>query len=139
MNTNTINTSKSWRERTRILLGVLLISVPFVFGITAFGTHALSAWILAAIVGVVAISLAVLWLAFPSNGLTSGATIMLGTVVAITPWVMEDSPSTAGALIASALGVLLILAAGSVSAKNWNRQPALATFWRAPRGLMESE
>ncbi|HZU69294.1 MAG TPA: hypothetical protein VFA09_18600 [Ktedonobacteraceae bacterium] len=136
---NTINTSKSWLEKVHIVLGVLLISVPFVFGITAFGTLSLSAWILAAIVGVVAMALAILWLGFKSNGLVTGATIMLGTVVAITPWVMGDAPSPAGALIASVLGALLIVAAGSVSAKNWNRQATLATSWRAQRGLMESE
>ena len=134
---NTMRTWRHWQDWVPLVLGVLLISVPLVFGMTVISTHSWNAWVLGAVVGVVAMALAFLWLGFASNGLTEGVTMMLGTVLVITPWAMGLSPLGIGTWASCILGVILVLAAGGVSAKNWNRQAAFPTAWGWGRGLME--
>lgn len=135
---NTMRIWRRWQDWMPLVLGVLLISVPLVFGMTVISTHSWNAWVLGAVVGVVAMALAALWLGFASNGLTEGVTMMLGTVLIITPWAMGLSPLSVGTWASCILGTILVLAAGGVSAKNWNRQAAFPTTWGLRRGLVET-
>ena len=135
---NTTKTWRRWQDWMPLVLGVLLISVPLVFGMTTMSIHSLNAWVLGAVVGVVAMALAILWLGFESNGLTESVTMMLGTVLVITPWAMGLSALSVGTWASCILGAILVLAAGRVSAKNRHRQTALPTAWGWHRGLVES-
>src|SRR5260221_5887528 len=110
-----MKTWNRWQELTPKVLGVLLIVVPFVFGITTIGSSSWDAWVLGMVVGVVAIILALLWFGFPSNRLTEGLTVMMGTVLFITPWAMDESSVSAGVWASCIIGVLLIVAAGGMA------------------------
>jgi membrane-bound ClpP family serine protease len=120
------------------MLGVLLIIVPFVFGIETIGSSSWDAWLLGAVVGVVAIVLALLWFGFSSNRVTEGLTVMVGIVLFITPWVMGQSLLSAGAWASSIVGALLVAAAGRVLMENRKRQAAVPAYRFLGRGSMES-
>src|SRR5258706_7518513 len=75
-----MKTWNRWQELTPKVLGVLLIVVPFVFGITTIGSRSSDALVLGTVVGVVAIILALLWVGLASNRVTEGLTVMVGTV-----------------------------------------------------------
>jgi MFS-type transporter involved in bile tolerance (Atg22 family) len=109
------------------VLGVVLLITPFVFGIATFGSTSLDVWILGAVVSVVAVILALLWLGFPSNRVTEEMTVMVGLVLFISPWVLGEAVLTADAWASWIIGVLLIIAAGGVSAAHWKRQVAIPT------------
>lgn len=134
-----MKTWNRWQELTPKVLGVLLIVVPFVFGIATIGSSSWDAWVLGAVVGVVAIALALLWFGFPSNRVTEGLTVMMGTVLFITPWVLDESSLSAGVWASCIIGVLLIVAAGGMSVVNSSRQAAFSTSRAWYMGSMESE
>ena len=135
---NTMKTWNRWQELTPKMLGVLLIFVPFVFGIETFASNSWNAWLLGATVGVVAIVLALLWFGFPRNRVTEWLTVMLGIVLFITPWVMGQSLLSAGVLASSIVGALLVVATGRVLMENRSRQPAFPAYRPLGRGSMES-
>ena len=134
-----MKTWNRWQELTPKVLGVLLIVVPFVFGITTIGSSSWDAWVLGMVVGVVAIILALLWFGFPSNRVTEGLTVMMGTVLFITPWVLDEPSLSAGVWASCIIGVLLIVAAGGMSVVNSSHQAAFSTSRAWYRGSMESE
>src|SRR5258708_14052392 len=74
-----MKTWNRWQELTPKVLGVLLIIVPFVFGITTIGSSSWDAWVLGAVGGVVAVFLALFWVGFPSNRGAGGLTVIVWT------------------------------------------------------------
>ena len=136
---NTMKTWNRWQDWAPRLLGILLIFVPFVFGLATLGTGSWNAWMLGAVVGVVSMALALLWLGFPSNRVTEGLTVMVGTVLLITPWVLDESSITAGLWASCILGGLLVVAAGGMSLINSSRQAVFPTSRAWRRGSMESQ
>src|SRR5260370_14858995 len=88
-----MKTWNRWQEFTPKVLGVLLIIVPFVFGIATIGSSSWDAWLLGTVVAVVSIVLVLLWFGFPSHRVTEGLTVMVGTVLLIIPWVLVDESS----------------------------------------------
>jgi membrane-bound ClpP family serine protease len=134
-----MKTWNRWQELTPKVLGVLLIVVPFVFGMATIGSSSWDAWVLGTVVGVVAMILALLWFGFPRNRVTEGLTVMMGTVLFITPWVLDESSLSVGVWASCIIGVLLIVAAGGMSVVNASRQAAFSTSRAWYRGSMESE
>ena len=133
---NTLRRLLDWAPRA---LGVLLLLTPFVFGIMAFGSHSLNAWILGAVVGVVAVTLSVLWLGTFGNTVIEIGTVIVGTVLFITPWVLDGSWFVADAWASCIVGLLLTIAAGAVLVKNEGRQVGFATYRPLNMGSIESE
>jgi hypothetical protein len=136
---NTMKTWNRWQDWAPRVLGILLIFVPFVYGIATIGTHSWNAWILGTVVSVVAMALALLWLGFSSNRLTEGLTMMVGTVLLITPWALDESSLSVGMWASCILGALLVVAAGGVSVVNSSRQAVFPTSWAWRGGSMESQ
>jgi uncharacterized membrane protein HdeD (DUF308 family) len=135
-----MKTWNRWQELTPKVLGVLLIIVPFVFGIATIGSSSWDAWLLGAVVAVVSIVLGLLWFGFPSNRVTEGLTVMVGTVLLITPWVLVDESSLgAGVWTSSILGALLVVGAATVSMESQRRQATVPAYRPLRRGSMESE
>ena len=133
-----MKTWNRWQELTPKMLGALLIIVPFVFGIATIGSSSWDAWLLGAIVGVLSIVLALFWFGFPRNRVTEGLTVMVGVVLFITPWAMGKPLLSASTLASSILGVLLVIAAVSMSIENQLRQAAVPAYRPLRRGSMES-
>ena len=134
-----MKTWNRWQELTPKVLGVLLISVPFVIGITTIGTHSWNAWVLGTVVSVVAMALALLWLGFSSNRLTEGVTVMVGTVLLITPWVLDGSSLSVGTWASSILGALLVMGVAGMAMESQRRQATVPAYRPLRRGSMESE
>ena len=135
-----MKTWNRWQELTPKVLGVLLIIVPFVFGIATIGSSSWDAWLLGTVVAVVSIILGLLWFGFPSNRVTEGLTVMVGTVLLITPWVLVDESSLgAGVWTSSILGALLVVGAATVSMESQRRQATVPAYRPLRRGSMESE
>ncbi|GAC1344949.1 MAG: SPW repeat protein [Ktedonobacteraceae bacterium] len=134
-----MKTWRRWQDWATLVLGMLLLITPFVFGIATFGSSSWSASILGAVVGVVAVILALLWLGFPSNRVTEGMTVIVGTVLFISPWMLGEGWLTAGAWTSSIVGVLLVIAAGAMSVENWSRQAGFPNYRASRKGLIESE
>jgi membrane-bound ClpP family serine protease len=128
---NTMKARNRWQELTPKALGVLLIIVPFVFGIVTIGSNSWSAWVLGAVVGVVSIVLALLWFGFPGNRVTHGLMVMVGVVLFFTPWVMGESLLSAGAL--------LVIGAARMAMESQRRQAAAPAYRPLRGGSMESE
>jgi hypothetical protein len=94
------------------IIGGLLLITPFALGAAAFTTPLLSAWILAAVVSVVSVSLALLWTSRPPHRLLVGMTVLVGLVLVLAPWALGESLLAIRSLTACILGGGLILAAG---------------------------
>ncbi len=114
----TVRHVQNWLPR---IVGALLFAVPLIFGSAMFGIGPWSAWVLGIAVSVIAVGLALLWLAFSPNGLIQGLTMGVGMVLLVTPWVLSHSGFNPGALIASIFGMFFMLAAGSMLTTTWNR------------------
>ena len=128
-----MKTWRRWQDWLPLVLGVLLFLTPFVFGIETLGSRSWDAWILGAIVGVVAVAFALLWLGFPSNRVTEGMTVLVGMVLFISPWVLGEAWLTASAWASCIVGVFLVIAAGRVSVENWSRKEnSLPSFYQRP-------
>ncbi len=136
---NSMKTWRRWQDLTPRILGVLLIFVPFVYGMATIGTDSWNAWILGTVIGVVSMALALLWLGSPSNRVTEGMTVMVGTVLLITPWALDESSLSAGVWASCILGALLVVAAGYASIVNSSRQMVFSTSWARNRDSMESQ
>ena len=134
-----MKTWNRWQELTPKVLGVLLISVPFVFGIATIGTHSWGAWVLGTVVSVVAMALALLWLGFPSNRVTEGMTVMVGTVLLIIPWALDESSLNVGVWASSILGALLIIGVARMAMESERRAATVPAYRSLRRGSMESE
>ncbi len=133
---------KTWRRRqdwVPLVLGVLLLITPFVFGIATIGSRSSEAWILGTVVSVVAVILALLWLGFPSNRVTEGMTVIVGIVLFISPWVLGGALLTAGAWASCIIGMLLVIAAGGMGLENWSRQAGFPAYRAWHRDSIESE
>jgi hypothetical protein len=114
---------QDWLPR---IVGVLLFTVPLIFGIATFGSGLWSAWVLGTVVSVIAVGLALLWLGCATNGLIQGVTMGLGMLLFVTPWLLNQGGFSAGLLASSILGTCFMLAAGSMLTKTWDR---LAERW----------
>ena len=136
---STMKTWNRWQELTPKVLGVLLIIVPFVFGIVTIGSNSWGAWVLGAVVGVVSIVLALLWFGFPGNRVTHGLMVMVGVVLFFTPWVMGESLVSAGAWASSIVGALLVIGAARMATESQRRQAAAPAYRPLRGGSMESE
>ncbi len=135
-----MKTWNRWQELTPKVLGVLLIIVPFVFGIATIGSSSWDAWVLGTVVGVVTMILALLWFGLPNNRVTEGLTVMMGTVLFITPWVLVDESSlSVGVWTSSILGALLVVGAATVSMESQRRPATVPAYRPLRRGSMESE
>jgi SPW repeat len=135
----TMNTWSRWQDWAPRMLGVLLLIVPFVFGIATIGSSSWDAWVLGTVVSVVAIILGLLWFGFASNRVTEGLTVMVGVVLLITPWVMGESLLSAGAWASSILGVLLVVGAARMAMESQRRLATVPAYRPLRRGSMESE
>lgn len=124
----TLRRLQDWAPR---VLGIVLLITPFVFGILAFGSSSLNAWILGTVIGVVAVALSMFWLGAFSNRVIEMMTVMVGTVVFITPWVMNGTWCVADAWASCIVGLVLVVATGTVSLRNQGRQVWFATYRRA--------
>ena len=127
---------QDWAPRA---LGILLLLTPFVFGIMTFGASSLSAWILGAIVGVAAVSLSIFWLGAFSNRVIEMMTVMVGTVLVITPWIMDGTWFVVSAWASCIVGLMLVVTAGLVSMRNTGRQVGFAAYRPLNGRLIESE
>jgi membrane-bound ClpP family serine protease len=117
-----LKTWKYWHDWATFIPATLLITTPFVFGVATIGSHTLSAWIFGAVLGVISMILALLWLLFPTNQFTSAMTMMVGTALFVAPWLLSFATFTVDRLVPCIVGLLLILAAGWLAAKHWSRQ-----------------
>jgi len=134
-----MKTWNRWQELTPKVLGVLLIIVPFVFGIATIGSSSWDGWLLGTIVGVVSIILGLIWFGFTGNRVTEGLTVMVGVVLLITPWVMGESLLGAGAWASSIVGALLVVGAARMAMESQRRPAAVPTYRPLRGGSMESE
>lgn len=123
-----MRTWKYWQDWAALIPGLLLLITPFVFGVATIGSHSWSAWIFGAVIGVVAVALALLWLGFPSNRLTETTTIIVGTALFISPWILGFTAFTVDMWALCIVGVLLVLVAGGLAVENWSRQTGLPTY-----------
>ena len=119
-----MKTGKRWQNRLPLLIGALLLLTPLVFGIAMIGTHSWNAWLLGAVVGVVAVALASLWWLFPDQGVVGGMTVVLGFVLLIAPWALGKSWLTVNAWALCILGIVLVSAAGGLAVAKGSRQAA---------------
>lgn len=133
---NTLKRLQDWAPR---VLGVLLLITPFVFGIMTLGSRSLSAWILGAVIGVVAVALSVLWLGTSGNKTIAMVTVIVGTVLFITPWILDGILFVADAWASCIVGLLLVIAAGAMLVKNDGRQVGFATYRPVKMGSIEPE
>ena len=130
---------RRWQDWAPLVAGVLLITIPFVFGRATLGSRSLDAWVLGAIVGVVAVVLALLWLGFPVNRVTGGMTVIVGMILLISPWVLGLPWLAIDAWTSCIIGALLVIIAGGLSLENWSRQTWFPTYWARHRGSIGSE
>jgi len=126
---HTVKQLPVWLPR---MVGALLFTVPLVFGSAIFGSGLWSAWVLGTVVSVLAVGLALLWLSFATNGLLQGMTMGLGMLLFVTPWMLSQGGFSAAPLAASMLGLLFILAAGSMLTSTWERLAERAARQDAP-------
>jgi membrane-bound ClpP family serine protease len=132
----TLRRLQNWSPR---VLGILLLLTPFVFGIMTLGSSSLSAWILGSVIGVAAVALSIFWLGAFSNRVIEMITVMVGTVLVITPWIMNGSWFIADAWASCIVGLLLVLATGTLSLRNAGRQVGFATYRQLNSGSLESD
>lgn len=111
-----------------LILGMLLIFTPFVYGIMTFSSGFLAAWILGAVVSLTAVVLGLLWLGFPRNSVTEGLTMVMGLVLFMTPWLLSYTWLNAGTLASSLLGAFLMIAAGGMLEQDWSRRARPAIY-----------
>lgn len=111
-----------------LILGMLLIFTPFVYGIMTFSRGFLVAWILGAVVSLAAVVLGLLWLGFPRNSVTEGLTMVMGLVLFMTPWFLSYTWLNAGTLALSLLGAFLIITAGGMLERDWSHRARPATY-----------
>jgi hypothetical protein len=123
-----MNIWRRWQAWTPAMIGVLLITTPFVFGLAMVGVASLGAWILGTVVGLVAVILALLWLGAPSNRATEAATVFVGLVLVIAPLALGESLLTAEAWPSYLMGVLFVATAGGIFVKNQNRQASFPVY-----------
>jgi membrane-bound ClpP family serine protease len=105
---------KRWQDAVPSVIGVLLLLTPLAFSLAMVGDPSLSAWILSAVIGVSAVVLAFFWLGIPGKHWTEGATMLLGLVLFISPWVLGKPLLTVGTLASASMGLALLLAAGAI-------------------------
>jgi hypothetical protein len=103
-----------WQNWANVVLGVILFVAPWVtgtaydLGISADSHAAWNAWIVGAVVALVA-----LWsLAAPASQLPEWINVVLGIWLFIAPWVLGYSLLTASAWTAWIIGILVIIMAG---------------------------
>ena len=107
---------KTWKhfyDNAPKVIGGLLLLTPFIFGIVTMSTPFWNTWLLGIVVGVVAVFLTFLWWGIPRNKPTEGMTVLVGLVLCISPWVLNENRSFAGIGVCSLLGVLLVITAAS--------------------------
>ncbi len=120
-----MNTWKSWHNGAPRVMGILLLLVPFVFGIATLGTPFWGTWVLGMVVGVAAVFLSLLWWLPPHYKVTEAATVLVGTVLGMSPWALGGSGLTLAVWASCILGVCLVFAAGSVLIGSPNLEPAV--------------
>lgn len=114
-----MKTGKRVYDQAPQMIGGLLFLVPCVFGIATLGSLYWNTWLFGAVVGIVAVFLACLWWMMPRNGLTEGVTMLVGMIVCVSPWLLNENWSAGEVVAVCLLGALLLLSAGS---ENWSRQ-----------------
>ena len=130
---------RQWQNWAFLIPGLLLITVPFVFGRATLGSRSWDAWVLGAIVGLASVVLALLWLGFPGNRVTGGMTMIVGMILLISPWALGVPWIAVDAWASSIIGVILILSAGGLSLHNWSRQTWFPTYWASRRSSIGSK
>jgi hypothetical protein len=133
---NTLKRLQDWAPRA---IGGLLLITPFVFGIMTLGSHSPNAWILGSVVGVVAVALSVFWLGTYGNKVIEMVTVIVGTVLFITSWVLDGIWFVADAWASGIVGLLLVIAVRAVPVKNEGWQVGFATYRPLNMGSIESE
>ena len=134
-----MNTWRNWQARTPWLIGGLLFLTPWVFGVVALGSRSWWSWILATVIGVIAVSLAFLWWGLPRNRVIEALTIGTGIVVLIFPWTLG---ATVAVWASCLLGGLLVIATGGMALipegrRAWqpNDRPVRQDARRSPSSL----
>jgi uncharacterized membrane protein HdeD (DUF308 family) len=101
---------KRWQDWATMVLGVLLFVSPFVFGATSYGLAAATAY-----VGGVLLVLAGLLAASSARvRSTEWIPVVLGVLLFISPWVLGFAGVMALAWTAWIIGVLAVIAGGSL-------------------------
>jgi hypothetical protein len=101
---------KRWQDYTTMATGVLLFISPFVFGETSAGVAAGSAYVL----GVLLFLSGILAAAMREARGIELVPAVLGVVTFISPWALGFAGVTGIAWAAWVLGIVAVLAAGSV-------------------------
>jgi hypothetical protein len=101
---------RRWQDYTTMAAGVLLFISPFVFGETSQGVAALGAYV----VGILLVLAGILAAAMREAGGIELVPGVLGVVTFVSPWVLGFAGVTAIAWTAWVLGILVVLAAGSL-------------------------
>lgn len=103
---------KAWtrlQDWTTVVLGVILFLMPWILGTTARTSSAWDAWI----IGIIAVTLALLSLGLPRSTLIMASlTILAGLWLIISPWVLAFASLTSVTWMAVIIGLLLIVASG---------------------------
>jgi SPW repeat len=101
---------KRWQDYTTMVAGVLLVLSPFFFGETSAGVAAASAYVL----GVLLILAGILAAAMSEGRGIELVPGVVGVVTFASPWVLGFAGVTAIAWTAWVLGIVVVLAAGSL-------------------------
>ncbi|HEY8681289.1 MAG TPA: SPW repeat protein [Candidatus Dormibacteraeota bacterium] len=101
---------RRWQDYATMIAGILLFVSPFVFGETSQGVAALGAYVL----GVLLLVAGILAAAMPARRGIEIVPAVLGVVTFASPWVLGFAGITTIAWTAWVLGIVVVLAAGSL-------------------------
>jgi uncharacterized membrane protein HdeD (DUF308 family) len=111
---------KRWQDYTTMATGLLLFISPFVFGETSAGVAAGTAYVL----GVLLFLSGILAAAMREAGRIELVPVIVGVVTFVSPWVLGFAGVTGIAWAAWVLGIVAILAAGSLLFARGSRMSA---------------
>jgi hypothetical protein len=101
---------RRWQDYATMIAGVLLFFSPFAFGETSQGVAALGAYVL----GILLLLSGILAAVMPNARGIELVPAILGVVTFVSPWVIGFAGVTAIAWTAWVLGIVVVLAAGSL-------------------------
>lgn len=119
---------KHWHHAAPLIMGVLLLLTPLAFSLAIVGDPSLAAWMLSVVIGVSAVALSVFWLGIPGKRWTESATMLLGLVLFISPWLLGKALLTVGTLASASMGIALLLGAGAIMLEHRSQQHYQAAY-----------